>query len=538
MFALNRRSRFLLERVVNTALSVPVRVKIAGIMALPVLILGFTLNYWVRTGLSDWLSYLLSDERVSIAMRAGSRSVLLITFLAAVGSILLSFLLIYLLTRPLLQLRQAAYNVAKGDFASRARVWGSDEIGDVAISVNSMIDQLVADREELKHKNARLDSINRLAMAASRELDLNKVLDATLEGMLDMLGLPCGWIYIRDLDEHRIRLAAVRGLPVDSPAYAVIADTDLGCACWNELISGGSPETVLIQKCSRGSGCIPLVDLADHITILIQARDQKFGLINLACPAGVEYSREDLDLLNSIGRQVSEIIANAWLHQRLVEKEAARQLLLHALVSAQDNERTRLARELHDEAGQSLTSLLIRLKTLEKKAGETEFRRDIDSLCVSVSKAIDQIREISYRFRPPALDEFGIEVALKSLLAEMTKDTPLETRARVELAGVQLPMEMQISLYRIAQEALTNVLRHARASCVTVELVGEERGITLKIADDGVGFDLRSLRAEDAPKRLGLLGIQERVEILAGLFTVHSAPGAGTTLSITIPVHG
>ena len=124
------------ERIIDIIFAVPVRVKIIGIMVLPLLILGSALNYWIQTGLSDWLSYLITDERVQIAMEAGGRSVLLVTALAAVFSVLLTFLLMLSLTQPLLELRQVAQRVADGDLAFRARVRARDEIGEVADSVN------------------------------------------------------------------------------------------------------------------------------------------------------------------------------------------------------------------------------------------------------------------------------------------------------------------------------------------------------------------------------------------------------------------
>lgn len=525
----------LFERVISAILSVPVRIKIAGIMALPVLILGYTLNYWVRTGLSDWLSYLLTDDRVQVAMMAGSRSVLFITFLAAIASILLSFFLIYILTRPLLQLRQVAQSVARGEFQTRAMVWGKDEIGDVAHSVNTMIDQLVSDREKLKRRNAQLSAINRLAMSASRDLDLTHVLTATLKGTLEVMGLEVGWIYMRDLDDDSIQLACWQGIEPDAPEFQTLIDDDTVCKCQQEITSGKVIEGIARHDCDRFESRLEDSRFPIHLSIPIQARDRTFGVINMACPQETEISHEDFDLLVALGRQVSEIIANAWLHQRLVEKESARQLLLHALVSAQETERTRLARELHDEAGQSLTSLLFRLKALENKAPDGELQGDLGAVSQSVSKAIDQIREISYRFRPPALDEFGIEVALHTLLEEMTRDSSLESHANIDMSGEQLPMELQTSIYRIAQEALTNVLRHARATKVSLNLMREDRALSLCVVDDGIGFDPRQLRNENSTKRLGLLGIQERVEMLGGTCEIRSAPGAGTSLEIQIP---
>lgn len=149
-------------------LAVPVRVKITGIVLLPVLILGFTINYWVTRGLSNWLSYILVDTRVEAAMSAGSRSVLLVTFLATILSLLLSTLLTIMLTHPLIALQKTARQVAAGNFKTRAAVWADDEIGALATSVNAMIDQFDQYQIRLANTNKQLQIINSIAMASDR----------------------------------------------------------------------------------------------------------------------------------------------------------------------------------------------------------------------------------------------------------------------------------------------------------------------------------------------------------------------------------
>jgi methyl-accepting chemotaxis protein len=121
--------------IYDRLLAVPVRVKVVGIGLLPILILGFTLNYWITTGLSDWLSYILSDVRVQAAMAAGERSVTLITLLAAVASIFFSLLLSYILSRPILSLKEMAQQVASGNLNARAQIWARDEIGELAVAI-------------------------------------------------------------------------------------------------------------------------------------------------------------------------------------------------------------------------------------------------------------------------------------------------------------------------------------------------------------------------------------------------------------------
>lgn len=525
------------DKFYDAFLSVPVRLKIAGIMVLPVLVLGLALNYWIRAGLSDWLSYLLTDDRVRIAMENGSRSVLMVTLLAAFVSVLLTFVLMLILTRPLLELRQVAQSVADGNLSSRARIWTQDEIGEVADAVNTMIDRLVTSQESLRHTNRRLEAINRVILAASRAIELQDVLDAALITTLDVMGLEMGWILLRDPADpggNVFHLASQAGLHPDLQQDLQTTRSEL-CACQRELFSGNLGPKATFQPCVRLNNHRDKVPYGNHIAIPLQVREQHLGIMNLVCPAERNPDSDALDLLTTIGAHLSEIAINAQLHASLVEKEAVRQALLKALVSAQEDERARLALELHDGAGQTLTSLLVRLKVLEKHTTSERQRGNVSDLCDSVSATIEQIRGISYRLRPSALAEFGLDVALKSLMQDMAEGADLSADCNLDLGERRLPFEVESTLYRIAQESLTNIVRHANAKHIYVELLTLPYAICLRIDDDGIGFVPEEIINGGDSRRLGLVGMQERVEMLDGLFEVHSGPDAGTSVRVRIP---
>jgi signal transduction histidine kinase len=274
-----------------------------------------------------------------------------------------------------------------------------------------------------------------------------------------------------------------------------------------------------------------------HVTIPLKARGQHFGAINLLVSEGAVAAQDDVEMLTTIGVEISEAVANAWLHAKLVEKEAARQALLSALVRAQEEERARLARELHDGAGQTLTGLLVRLKTLENAPPE-HVQSGVVELCQSVSATIDQVREISYRLRPAVLEEFGLEVALQTLVRDMAQEAGLSADCRVDLNGRHIQFEVETAIYRITQEGLTNIVRHAEASHVAVELAVLHKAIALRIDDNGRGFDTDTLKYRNGKRRLGLLGIQERAEMLGGSMAIFSAPAQGTSVHVCIPLHG
>ena len=525
------------ELAYDAILSVPVRWKITGIILLPVVILGLSLNYWITTGLSDWLSFLLTDVRVQAAMQAGGRSVTLVTVLAAAGSIILASFLTFILTRPLTELNNMAQQVAAGDLESRARVWSKDEIGEVAVAINQMTDHLVTTQEDLERTNRQLDAINRVILAADRESKIHDVLFAALKSTLDVMRLKTGWIYLRDPERERFHLASWYKVPPELEAHLLHMPNDELCTCQRDLVAGDLRTGTNLRPCFRLKKCSSL-DLKDtHITIPIEARGEKFGVLNLLCDNEKTLSEDDYELLTAIGAQISEITANAWLRLKLAEKEMARQALLESLVRAQEDERGRLARELHDGAGQMLTSLLVHLKTLEKQSVSTiQFQNDLKSTQNLVSETIEQIRELSYRLRPAALEQFGLPVTLETLVKDMAEEAGLVTECQFDLNGRQLTPEIEVTLYRIAQEALTNVVRHADANRIEIDLTATAVAVFMRIEDDGKGFAPHQVPMEQGKHHLGLISMDERASIVGGKLDLYSAPGKGTALHVMVPI--
>jgi signal transduction histidine kinase len=515
------------------------RIKIGGIMILPVLILGIVLNYWVRTGLSDWLSYFLDATRVEAAMSAGSRSVMLVTSIAAILSMLLTFLLMLILTKPLLELREVAGQVMEGELSKRARLWSRDEIGEVGRSVNLMIDRLVTNQKILERTNHRLEAINQVAMAAGRELDLQDILDTSLSTTLDVMDLTSGWVFLLDQNKPGdLQFTLASHVNLDEPSRSALMTRQKEfCNCIQDLTSGKVDYTSGAFLCHHSHSEIDSGDFQNgHITIPLGAGGRLFGTMNLLSVNPTEPSQDDIELLTTIGVQVSEFVDNAWLNINLLEKEITRQTLLEALVRAQEDERSRLARRLHDGAGQSLTSLLVRLKTLEKKVGSKDYRHEVSSLCNMVSETIEQIGGIAYQLRPAMLEEFGLEVALRTLAHDMLDDAGLEVEYQLDLNGKRLPFEVETSLYRIIQESLTNVIRHANAKQVLIELSTPPNAVRLIVEDNGIGFDPTSTPVSDPQRHLGLVSMQERAEMMGGTFEVVTTPGNGVSIQVKIPL--
>ncbi|MCB0045120.1 MAG: ATP-binding protein [Caldilineaceae bacterium] len=221
---------------------------------------------------------------------------------------------------------------------------------------------------------------------------------------------------------------------------------------------------------------------------------------------------------------------------RLEENAANLQSLSRRLLQTQEEERHRLARDLHDEAAQALTSLLVHLRLLERAHTPEEAQKRVQELRVLTAHALEDVRRVALDLRPTILDDLGLGPALEWRIEEFTQGDGLA--AGVEIHGLErrLPREMELVFYRVGQEALNNVVRHARAQQVTVRLIQADGQITLTVEDDGQGFDPACRHANEL-RGLGLMGMEERMAMIGGDLSVRTAPGKGTiiTAQATIP---
>jgi PAS domain S-box-containing protein len=201
---------------------------------------------------------------------------------------------------------------------------------------------------------------------------------------------------------------------------------------------------------------------------------------------------------------------------------------------AMEAERKRIALELHDETIQTLVALLIRLKVAQRKPAEAASPQFLDELRREISEAAEGVRRMAGALRPPELDALGVGAAIESHARVLSESTGLTIRVEVEIADSMLPPDVQLALYRIVQEALSNTLRHSGAERATVSLRQLDGAIVTEIEDDGIGFDMLEVMSTDQ-RGLGLFGILERAAYAGGRAEFDSRPGAGTRVIVTFP---
>lgn len=207
---------------------------------------------------------------------------------------------------------------------------------------------------------------------------------------------------------------------------------------------------------------------------------------------------------------------------------------MRRVIEGQEAERRRLARELHDETGQALTSILLGLETIRAAGSAADAAKAEDEVRALVVHALQEVRRLAVELRPSALDDFGLVPAVERLAETISQRSDVDVHVHASVSPGRLPGEVETVLYRVVQEALTNVLKHADARTVSVLLAQQDGVMTAIVEDDGRGFSPGDVRDE----ALGLLGMRERLSFLGGELTIESAPNAGTTIRALLPTAG
>jgi signal transduction histidine kinase len=271
-----------------------------------------------------------------------------------------------------------------------------------------------------------------------------------------------------------------------------------------------------------------------HLKVIIETLTQR--TVELAT------SNEDLKREIDRRRNVEDSLRSSEKTSgELLEKSRGMQeelrLLSRRLLSAQEEERKNISRELHDVIAQTLTGINMRLAALKSKTTSStrDLHKKIEITQRLVEKSVDIVHRFARDLRPAVLDDLGLIPAMRSYLKHFTEQTGIRTAFSAFAEVEKLDNPSRTVLYRIAQEALTNVARHARATHVKVSIRLDQDKVCMDIHDDGRGFQVEGVSAIKHSKRLGLLGMRERAEMIGGTFCVDSAPGKTTTVRIEIP---
>ena len=258
--------------------------------------------------------------------------------------------------------------------------------------------------------------------------------------------------------------------------------------------------------------------------------EQVIGFVNLFAGQPDFFTQETCDRLVAFAAHAAVAIQNAWLVERIKAGSERLQSLSHRLVNIQEKERQLIARELHDEAGQMLTSLKLDLHLLGKNASQPDrVSEKVIEMENSVNEILENLHRLAVALRPASLDHLGLVTAIRQHVESVAEKQEINVNFKSDELQERLPPNVETVLYRIVQEALTNIIRHAQATQVDVLLTAREGKLMMLIEDNGIGFDPERLPAGE---HLGLFSMRERAEMIGGNLMIESTPGYGTTIKV------
>jgi signal transduction histidine kinase len=268
------------------------------------------------------------------------------------------------------------------------------------------------------------------------------------------------------------------------------------------------------------------------LAVPLVANDKVIGIVGLGKTETDYFTQKHVQWAEALVGQATMAIQNAWLFEQVRASSERLQGLSHRLVEVQENERRYIASELHDEVGQALTSLMVGLQLIEKEAVTEKLKAEAANMNQVLDNVMENLHRLAMDLRPASLDYLGLEAALKQHVEMMRERIGLKIEFAMLEINERLPANYEIAFYRIVQEALNNVARHARATYVDVLITQRDDCLALIIEDDGIGFNpSEAIKG----KRLGLNGMRERAEMLGGKLTVESVPGKGSTVLVEVP---
>ena len=406
---------------------------------------------------------------------------------------------------------------------------------------------VTAERElenQILKRHHHLHALNRISSATSGLWNLDAILNIALDTVLEIINATTGGVLLLHEQTQMLSYRVYRGL---SAKYVEQMKMSLGEGVAGKVAETGEP--IVIENISKDPRAahpdlVSTEGLGGFISVPLKAKDRVLGVMNIASHVPGKFSADDMFLLNSIGCQLGTAIEQARLYQRLERgKERYQTLLQHAL-TAQEEERNRIARELHDETSQALTSLTLNLQAAITKAetdgvAEADFidkLRKIQSLAVHTQNEISKLMK---ELRPTLLDELGLPAAISRYAKDSLE--PLGTKVFTEFEGVEerLPTEVEVTLFRIAQGTVGNILEHAEAKNVSIRLECNASECVLQVKDDGKGFDVNKItRVDKGGRGAGLFTMKERARLIGGACNIKSQPGKGTRIAVKIPLRG
>ncbi len=401
--------------------------------------------------------------------------------------------------------------------------------------LNVAVMNLKGEVRERERAEARVRSLLRLSSQLNSTLDLDALLDLLAQDAVQLVDARRGCAGLRVGDTMQAQRYFEPGRAIEQE---IVWPSGHGLAGWSlqhkqpYLTNDAAHDPQLQTDRSFNDGarsalCMPVLD----------ARGEVLGFFNLRDKKSDEgFTAADIELLGAVAQIAAIAIQNALAYRRIQQGERQLRRLSAHLQVAREEERTRIAREIHDELGQVLTALKMDLSLLGRKVGDhaqqAHVLHEIQTMGKLIDTAIQTVREIITELRPEMLEDLGLKAAMEWQAQEFETRTGITCNFEMQLGDERLDREHSMALFRILQESLTNVARHAQATAVEVRFAKDNGDLWLRIHDNGKGITPQELATT---KSFGILGMRERTVLFGGTLDISSAPGAGTTISVRVP---
>ncbi len=392
--------------------------------------------------------------------------------------------------------------------------------------------------QSARAQTRRVDTLNRIILWANKSQDLPTLLEGFLDSSLGLMDFDMGAIYLVEPRGQTAEVKCARGLPaafldrcstlqiVESPHDRVFVKQK--ALVGNDLKSNFGPWRHRLEETGCNSAAI----------VPLLADDRVIGSLFIARCTRHTFTREEKRMLQSMGREMGNAIRKMQTEEALRESEKNSRFLSSQLLAAQERERHRISKELHDELGQSLLILKLQLKQIERKLPQDapDLKQPCGNMLRYIDQIIDNVRRLSRDLRPAILEDLGLSAAIRRLIKDFCDHN--EIQCQYDMIDVDAPFtpDEQISIYRILQESLTNVAKYAEARQVTISITQGEKGFLFVIEDDGKGFNVsETLAAKAGDRGLGFAAMDERARMLTGRLEIESSEGKGTRIRLFVP---
>ncbi|MBI4467849.1 MAG: PAS domain S-box protein [Acidobacteria bacterium] len=388
--------------------------------------------------------------------------------------------------------------------------------------------------EALRQHAAQLAALHEIELEISAERDLSQLLEIVTHRAAELLSASHCSTYILEPPEQELRIVA----STDSGFLGTYLSKGEGLA-GRVALSGRSESVEDYHRWPGRASTYEREEFGPVIAAPLRWQHTTLGVISMSRKSGcLPFAPDDHRLLNQIAAEAAIAIHQAQLFKEVRSGRDRLQVLSRQLIEAQESERRRIANELHDEIGQALTAVAINIQSLRRLTqGDRAHTQRLDESIDIVERSLQQVRTLSLDLRPSMLDDLGLVAALRWYVDRQSRRAGFTAQFAADPLDTRLSPDVETACFRVAQEAITNVVRHARARQVRVELRRRKSRLQLYISDDGRGFDVRTARERAARGiSLGLLGMQERVELASGELRIESSAACGTEVHVSFPL--